>query len=108
MTTEYGHAIVMAKLRHCAKFRCTGVLRRLVDGVFGRAAEKEHSREREKKRGRGVPGEKGGQKSERPNQPGPGAESERKKENVTAPAAETGRTVCCATGSGSSCRRHRK
>lgn len=48
MTTEYGYAIVMAKLRHCAKFRCTGVLRRLVDGVFARAGEKEHSRERER------------------------------------------------------------
>jgi hypothetical protein len=29
----------MAKLRHCAKFRCTGVLRRIADEVFGRGRE---------------------------------------------------------------------
>lgn len=63
MTGEYGHAIVIAKLRHCAKFRCTEVLHRIVDGVLGRGGKSETER------GKGVPGEKGGQKSERPSYP---------------------------------------
>lgn len=46
MTGEYGHAIVMAKLRHCAKFRCTEVLHRIVDGVHGREGKRERDRKR--------------------------------------------------------------
>lgn len=66
MTGEYGHAIVMAKLRHCAKFRCTEVLHRIVDGVHGREGKRETERDGE---AGGVSGEKGGQKSERPSHP---------------------------------------
>lgn len=50
MTGEYGHAIVIAKLRHCAKFRCTEVLHRIVDGILGRGGKRK--RERDRKRGR--------------------------------------------------------
>lgn len=46
MTGEYGHAIVMAKLRHCAKFRCTEVLHQIVDGEE-RGRQKERERERQ-------------------------------------------------------------
>jgi len=95
-----GSAIVMAKLRHCAKFRCTGVLRRIVDGVFGRGG---------KERKGNLFDEKGGQKSERPNHPRLSTrDGERKKEKDETAVVEVGGTVCCATGSGSSCRRPRK
>lgn len=110
MTGEYGHAIVIAKLRHCAKFRCTEVLHRIVDGG-SRTRRKERDRKKDGRKGR-VPGEKGGQKSERPSYPAARTRREkrgRKKEDETvAVAAEAGGTVCCATGNGSSCRRHRK
>lgn len=58
MTGEYGHAIVIAKLRHCAKFRCTEVLHRIVDGVLGRGEKRERDRE-----GRGSPMKKGVRKA---------------------------------------------
>lgn len=98
----------MAKLRHCAKFRCTGIQRRIVDGIFERG-------EREEGRGGGLSGEKGGQKSERASHPAArtrrerkkGGEERRKKEMAPV-VAEAGGTVCYTTGSGSSCRRHRK
>lgn len=51
MTGEYGHVIVMAKLRHCAKFRCTEVLHRIVDGVLGQGEKSETERERKRERG---------------------------------------------------------
>lgn len=44
MTGEYEHAIVMAKLRHCAKFRCNEVLHRIVDGVLGQEGEREREK----------------------------------------------------------------
>lgn len=57
----------MAKLRHCTKFRCTGVLRRIANRVFGeRRGEREGAREIDERREeRKISSEKGGQKSER-------------------------------------------
>lgn len=67
MTGVRGRAIVMAKLRHCTKFRCTGVLRRIANRVFGeRRGEREGAREIDERREeRKIFSEKGGQKSER-------------------------------------------
>lgn len=64
----------MAKLRHCAKFRCTGVQRRIVDGIFKRG-----ERDGRRKDGEGLSGEKGGQKSERASHPAARTRRERKK-----------------------------
>lgn len=76
MTGEYGHAIVIAKLRHCAKFRCTEVLHRIVDGILGRGGKRKRERDREREGGKGLPGEKGGQKSDQATQP-PGPDARR-------------------------------
>lgn len=66
MTGEYGHAIVIAKLRHCAKFRCTEVvLHRIVDGILGRGGKRKRERDREREGGgnRGFPVKKGVRKA---------------------------------------------
>lgn len=109
MTGEYGHAIVMAKLRHCAKFRCTEVLHRIVDGVLGQGGKSETERGREGGRKGGSPVKKGVRKASDQAARTRREKRGRKKEDETvAVAAEARGTVCCATGSGSSCRRHRK
>lgn len=72
----------------------------------GRGFSDQEERVRQKG-GKGVLGEKGGQKSERPSYPAARREKRGKEEDETV-AAEAGGTVRCATGSGSSCRRHRK
>lgn len=100
----------MAKLRHCAKFRCTGVQRRIVDGIFERGGERERNREGggESLVKKGV--RKASEQAIQPPEPdarGKRGRGRRKKEMAPV-VAEAGGTVCYATGSGSSCRRHRK